>query len=50
MKKFERQCKGESSDANIVFFNLTSLETPQMLITDSVLEDLGKWADEMESA
>ena len=48
MKKFERQCKGESFDANIVFFNLTSLDTPQMLITDSVLGKLGKWADEME--
>ena len=28
VKKFERQCKRESSDANIVFFNLTRLDTP----------------------
>ena len=50
VKKFERQCKEESSDPNIVFFNLTSLDTPQMLITDAVLADLGKWADEMETS
>ena len=50
VKKFERQCKGESSDANIVFFNLTSLDTPQMHMTGSIFADLGKWADGMEKS
>ena len=48
VKKFERQCKGESSDPNIVFFNFASLDTPQMAITECVLAGLGTWADGME--
>ena len=48
IKKFERQSHQETSATNIVFFNFTSLDTPQMLITDCVLAGLGTWADGME--
>ena len=47
--KFDRQPQQKATDSNFVFFNLTSLDTPQMLKKDSVLADLGNWADEMEN-
>ena len=48
VQKFTRQGNQEASGPNIVFFNLTGLDTPQMPITETVLDYLQGWADECE--
>ena len=50
VKKFERQGQNETSKRNVVFFNLTTLDVPQMLLTDHVLDSLTEWAEEAEKA
>ena len=50
VKKCERQGKNENSKHNVVFFNLTTLDVPQMLLTDHVLESIAEWAEEEEKA
>ena len=44
-KKFLRQETLLGSEPSIVFFNLTGLDTPSMLLTDQVLASLSRWAD-----
>ena len=48
--KFERQGQNATSRHNVVFFNLTTLDVPQMLLTDHVLDSLTEWAGEAEKA
>ena len=48
VEKFERQGHNETSACNVVFFNLTTLDVPQMPITDHVLDCLTEWAKEAE--
>ena len=48
--KFERQDQNATSKHNVVFFNLTTLDIPQMLLTDHVLDSLTEWAGEAEKA
>ena len=50
VKKFERQGNNETSTLNVVFFNLTTLDVPQMPLTDQVLDSLTEWAEEAEKA
>ena len=50
VKKFERQGHDETSTSNLIFFNLTTLDVPQMPITDHVLDSLTEWAQEAEKA
>ena len=49
-KKFDRQESQVRSTANIVFFNLTTIDTPQMPKTEEVLEGLMKWSEMKEEA
>ena len=48
IKKFSRQNTQEASGPNIVFFNLTGLDTPSMVIKEAVMESLRRWASESE--
>lgn len=48
IKKFARQTHSETPEPNIVFFNLTSLDVPQIAITDTVLVSLNGWAEGVE--
>ena len=50
VKKFERQGQKEATKPNVVFFNLTTLDVPQMPLTDDVLDSLTEWAEEEEKA
>ena len=50
VKKFERQGHNETSTHNVVFFNLTTLDVPQMPLTDQVLDSVAEWAEEAEKA
>ena len=50
VKKFERQGNNETSTLNVVFFNITTLDVPQMPLTDQVLDSLTEWAEEAEKA
>ena len=48
IKKFLRQDTRQASGPNIVFFNLTGLDTPSMVLLEGVKENLCQWADEWE--
>ena len=50
VKKFERQGHHETSTLRVVFFNLATLDVPQIPLTDQVLDSLAKWAGEAERA
>lgn len=50
VKKFERQGQDETSKSNVVFFNLTTLDIPQMPLTNHILDSLIEWAGEAEKA
>ena len=50
IKKFLRQDTRKALGPNIVFFNLTGLDTPSMVLLEVVKENLSRWADEMERA
>ena len=50
VKKFERQGQEEATKPNVVFFNLTTLDVPQLLLTDHVLDSLTEWAEGAEKA
>ena len=50
VKKFERQGRNETSKHNVVFFNLTTLDVPQIPLTDHVLDSIAEWAEEAEKA
>ena len=50
IKKFERQEQQKSSNPNVVFFNLTTLDVPQLSIVEDVLADLKTWAEGKEKA
>ena len=50
IKKFLRQDTQEALGPNIVFFNLTGLDTPSMVLLEVVKESLSQWADEREGA
>ena len=47
VKKFKRQNQ-QASNPNIVFFNLTGLDTPPSFRKDSALASLKEWADSVE--
>ena len=49
VKKFLRQDTQQASGPNIVFFNLTGLDTPSMVLLEGVKENLCQWADKWES-
>ena len=46
-RKFKRQSQ-QASGPNIVLFNLTGLDTPQVSKENSILTDLRRWADSVE--
>ena len=48
VKKFARQDQHNGVGPNVVFFNLTNLDTPQMLIEETVLDSLNQWAERSE--
>ena len=50
VKKFERQGQEEATKPNVVFFNLTTLDVPQLLLTDHALDSLTEWAEGAEKA
>ena len=50
VKKFLRQDTQHALGPNVVFFNLTGLDTPSMVLLEVVKENLSQWADEWERA
>ena len=50
VEKFRRQGQVEETYPNVIFFNLSSLDTPQEPIKDKVLAGLSKWAAETEES
>ena len=48
VQKFTRQGNQEASGLNVVFFNLTGLDTPQMPKTEAALDSLKGWAEGCE--
>ena len=50
MKKFDRQGQENNAEVNVVFFNLNSVDISVISKTKETLDNLIKWAEEIESA
>ncbi len=49
MKKFARQGQENNAEANVVFFNLNSVDVPTMPKKEETLDNLSKWAEKIET-
>ena len=49
LKKFRRQNPENSPQPNIVFFNLTTADVPNIPNTETIKECLARWAEEQEA-
>ena len=49
LKKFRRQNSGSSPQPNIVFFNLTTFDVPNIPNIEPIKECLARWAEEQEA-